>query len=84
MTAYKAIETKYLPATNTRGSRIKAFCEAGSVTIGYPHEYSGAECHWQAAKKLIERLNWGGKWYAGGTQKGYVFVAKHSDNCAEA
>lgn len=79
--AWKAIETKYLPATDTKGSRIKAYHEGGmSVTIPYPHELSGADCYWEAARKLIERMGWTGTdWYVGGTKGGYVFVAGHED-----
>lgn len=42
----QAIQTKYLPATNYRGSRIKATCERGSLTIGY----SEAEDYVQSGK----------------------------------
>lgn len=49
----QAIITKYLPAANTRGSRIKASCERGSKTIPYPHELSGDDCHIAAAKALV-------------------------------
>ena len=73
----QAIETKYLPATNTRGSRIKATSASGlSVTVPYPHELSGMECHWEAARALVAKLGWGaGEYVAGGTKGGYVFVA---------
>ena len=52
----QAIHTKYLPATDTRGSRIKATCERGSITIPYPHELSGDECHREAVRRLLERF----------------------------
>jgi hypothetical protein len=52
----QAIHTKYLPATNTRGSRIKATCERGSITIPYPHELSGDECHREAVRQLVARF----------------------------
>lgn len=52
----KAIETKYLPATNTRGSRIKATCERGSITISYPSDLSGDAVHIAARQKLIEKF----------------------------
>jgi hypothetical protein len=52
----QSIRTKYLPATNSRGSRIKATCERGSVTIPYPHELSGDEVHRLAAKTLVFRF----------------------------
>jgi len=31
----QAIVTKYIPATNTKPARIKAWCERGSITISY-------------------------------------------------
>ena len=46
----QAIQTKYLPATNTRGSRIKATCDRGSITIPYPRELSGDEVHREAVR----------------------------------
>ncbi len=52
----QAIQTKYLPATNSRGSRIKASCERGSLTIPYPHELSGDEVHREAVRQLLERF----------------------------
>jgi len=52
----QAIITKYLPATNTRGSRIKASCERGSITIDYPHELSGDAVHIAAADALVAKF----------------------------
>jgi len=49
----QAIQSKYLPATNSRGSRIKATCERGSITIPYPHDLSGDECHRFAVTALV-------------------------------
>lgn len=76
----QAIQTKYLNPTNSKGSRIKAWCDAGQVTIPYPHEYSGMDCHMQAAKALQIKLGWVGKQYGalvgGGLPNngGYCFV----------
>ena len=72
-----AIQTKFLPCTNSRGSRIKAWTASGfSATISYPHEYSHELCHFQAVKALIAKhgLDWdlSGMRY-GGTENGYVF-----------
>jgi hypothetical protein len=61
-----AIHTKYLSASNSRGSRIKAYTAAHGnfkgfqATISYPSEFSGVECHFQAVKALIikNELNW--------------------------
>lgn len=52
----QAIQTKYLPATNFRGSRIKATCDRGSITISYPDELSGDACHIAAADALIAKF----------------------------
>jgi hypothetical protein len=52
----QAIQTKYLPATNARGSRIKATCERDSITIPYPHDLSGDECHREAVRQLVARF----------------------------
>ena len=61
----QAIKTKYLPATNNRGSRIKATCDAGSVTIPYPHELSGQASHRAAAEALLVKLGWNDSNYGG-------------------
>ena len=52
-----AITTKYIPATNTRGSRIKAQADKFTVTIPYPHELSGHKVHFKAVESLIEKYN---------------------------
>ena len=52
----KAIQTRYLPCTNHRGSRIKATAEGvKSLTIGYPHECDYSQAHKQAAQALADR-----------------------------
>lgn len=38
----QAILAKYLPATNHRGPRIKAWCERGSITADWDHSLDGA------------------------------------------
>jgi hypothetical protein len=72
-----AIQTKYLPATNTRGSRIKAFtCTGRSVTIPLPQDLSRELVHFEAVKELIDRfeLNWDyTNMRYGATENGYVF-----------
>ena len=55
----QAIHTRYLPATNVKGSRIKAESAAGSITIGYPHESN--EPHVTAALALMDKLQWHGR-----------------------
>jgi hypothetical protein len=61
----QAIQTKYMGPTNTKGSRIKATCAAGSVTIDYPHELTGMDCHAAAAKALVYKMGWNDPQYGG-------------------
>ena len=77
----QAIKTVYLPASNTKPSRIKATCDAGSVTISYPHDLSGDAVYRAAAEALVKKLGWtqGGalpEMVCGGLPNngGYVFV----------
>jgi hypothetical protein len=61
----QAIITKYFGPTNSRGSRIKATCAAGSVTISYPYELSGQACHRAAADALVQKMDWNDAHYGG-------------------
>ena len=76
----QAIQTKYLGATNTKPPRIKAWCEAGSTTISYPHELDEDRAHQYVADQLRIKLGWIGKHYGqlvGGAlpgNKGYAWV----------
>jgi hypothetical protein len=71
----KAITTKYHGATDTRGSRLSATDSDGNrVSIPYPHEFSGEECHLQAAFALCRKMDWTGELYGGATKGGCVFV----------
>jgi len=78
--AYKAITTKFNPATNTRGARITAYAEGGrnnphKVSISYPHEKDAVAAHAEAAEFLCRKLNWSGKLIPGATYDGnYVWV----------
>ena len=77
----KAISTKYLPATNYLGSRIKATAEGGnSITLSYDDALNSDQMHLKAAIALRDKMNWkdGGKLIGGGTETGYVFVFSNS------
>lgn len=53
----QAIQTRYIPPTNTKGSRIKAWCDRGTMSVPYPyHKMEGEECHRYAAEQLIARF----------------------------
>lgn len=72
----QVIETKYLPATNNRGARVKATAWAGSVTVGYDWELDAADNHRDAADALIAKLDWEGTYVQGCNAKGngYIFI----------
>lgn len=61
----QAIHVKYISATNTKGSRIKATASAGSLTISYPHELSGQSVYRKAAEELVIKLGWDKNGYNG-------------------
>lgn len=73
-----SIYTKYLPTTNSRGSRIRATTGESypghTATVGYDYGLSGADVHWQAAKVVADKFNWHGEYIAGTTKDGYVFT----------
>lgn len=78
----KAIVTKYLPCTDTKGSRIKASDEDGnSVTIPFPHElsWSNGENHAAAAVALCRKMGWKGKLVRGCLRKTWVHVFVEGD-----
>lgn len=52
----QAIHTKYLPATDHKGSRIKATCERGSITIPLDYGLSGDAIHRAAVMALVLRF----------------------------
>lgn len=79
----QAIITKYLGPTNHRSSRVKATCDAKSMTVSWDHSLNSDENHDVAARMLAERLGWTGDHYGrlvgGGLPRGmggncYVFV----------
>lgn len=80
----QAIITKYLGPTNSRGSRVKAFCQAGQVTIPWDDALDVNQNHDKAATVLAYKLGWNeglyGKLVGGAlpndTGNCYVFV-KH-------
>jgi hypothetical protein len=59
----QAIQTRYIGFRNVRGSRVKAFAQAGSVTLTWDDALSEYANHVLAAEALCERLGWTGKMY---------------------
>ncbi len=59
----QAIQTKYIGPTDHKPSRIKAWCEAGSLTmsVNSAEDESGGrvdDAHAYVAHKLAEKLGW--------------------------
>jgi len=64
--AMKAVMTRFIPASNVRGARIKASAEGvKSLTISYPHEMNAEQGHRLAAEKLATRQGWKGDFCGG-------------------
>ena len=78
------IKTRFIGPTNSRGARIKATCQRGSVTIPYAHEASGGDAHWLAVQALIKKfdLKWGNKFTVGSDNDGYYFIPAVECNVA--
>ena len=74
------VRTRFLPATNRMGSRVRAvLCGATlgcfRIVTDYPHDCSTATAHGRAAWCLISRRS--GAWQLIGSSiddKGYLFV----------
>lgn len=54
----QAVIVKYLPPTAHRGSRIKASCSSGSITV--PFDYAAHDPYLVAARALLNKLDWSG------------------------
>lgn len=52
----QAIETKYLGPTDTRGGRIKAECERGSITVNCDGSSDIERQHVEAAEALVAKF----------------------------
>ena len=54
----QAITTKYLAPTESKGARLKAECEAKSITVPYDHSLNTEENRAAAARSLSDSLGW--------------------------
>lgn len=60
-----------------RGARINVKTSGGArMSVPYDHALDALDNHRAAARAMIERMKWGGKWAAGTADKSgrYVFV----------
>jgi hypothetical protein len=75
-----AIHTKYIPASNVKGSRIRATSDNGqSAIVSYNDALNGHLVHFEAVKALVikHKLTWdiSNMCYGGSSDgKGYTFV----------
>ena len=81
----QTIETRFIPATNTKGERVKAIASGGGGSVTLQWSYSGqtVDCHFEAVKALCLKLGWLGKFVAGSTKKGFVWVFVESHGHTE-
>lgn len=78
----KAVETKYVGATNTKPTRMRVRCEGMAMTMTPPDGPSDIAVHRQAMEAAVTKW-WGpealttNNWTAGGTVdgRGLVWVA---------
>lgn len=55
----KAIQVKYLPTTEHKGTRYKAFAEGGhSVTLGRDYGLDGSKDARRVAQALVDKMKW--------------------------
>ena len=54
----QAIQVKYISPTDTKGSRTKAFCYSGSITVPYNYSLDEEGRAMEAGQALIEKLGW--------------------------
>ena len=84
----QAITVKYLPATDTKGSRFKAICSRGSLTMSFDYSLEDYERVAKVANALVEKFQsedkknygsvcgWGGVYTVGTLHNGdHVFVS---------
>jgi hypothetical protein len=74
-----AITTKFLPATDVKGARIKATIHdfdnvKTSATISYPHHVAASDTHLEAALTLVRELEISGDLIEARLPDGFVFI----------
>lgn len=83
-----AIHTKFIPASNTKGSRIKAYTtgygdhKGFTATIGYPSEFDSVRAHFEAVKALVSKNNL--EWTLDGMRYGDSADGKGFSFCFDA
>ena len=71
----QAIKTRYCGPTDTKGSRIRASCEGGTVYVSYGHTLNSEDNHYAAVKKLCDKLGWDAARFFGGNLDSGKYMA---------
>lgn len=71
----QAIETRYCGPTETKGSRIRASCEGGSLYVSYDNALDPEENHYAAVKKLCAKLGRDAARFFGGSLDSGKYMA---------
>lgn len=82
----KAIRVRYLPATDTKGARLRADDGDGnSAVVGYPHAERDEDKHLVAVRALCAKMGWQGRVVRGmlGTESVYVWIRDDGANVVQ-
>lgn len=66
----QAIQTRFVPASNRKGSRVSARADAGRIIVEWDHALDVEGNHRAAADALAARLGWTGRLVGGGLPDG--------------
>ena len=73
--SYRSIQTAYLPPTNHRGARVRAWAgddRKRGLTLAWDYACNPDENHTAAVAAMISRMGWHGAWTLGGSEPGLV------------
>jgi len=71
----QAIQTTYFEATNFKGSRIKAECQARKIFVSWDYSLDIEDNHKSACQQLLDLLEWNNMFFTGQLKDGsYVHV----------
>jgi hypothetical protein len=71
----KAIVTKFVGPTNTKGSKIIASdMDGNQISVPYDDSLNSDKMHDKAAIALCHKMQWGGMLASGSLKNGYVYV----------
>lgn len=77
----QAIRVKYLPCTETKGSRLSASAVAGKVVVAYDDSLGSVENFEAAAYALCKKFGWPNKLVGGQLKDGsHVFTMLPVEN----